>query len=178
MFAAFFLLLAAAAWPAIQHHVAALPGDPAISALERGRALTEAGLWRAMESRREALVALENNRARRELGLAHLRRARDPEVDLDIRLDDVAAAETALRVALGRSPADHFAWYHLAMAEALAEKGANAAGALANAYHYGPYHPPIHRARVRLGLALWADLEPPTRERVVADLARMPTSRR
>ena len=165
-------MLAAAAWPAFVHHVAALQGNLAIVAIEEGRPLTEAGLSRALTSRREALAALEHNRARRELGQAHLWRARDPAADLLVRHDDVAAAAAAIRAALARAPADHFAWYHLAMAEALGEQADRAARALATAYAFGPYHPPIRAARIRLGLALWAELEPPSRDIVLAELAQ------
>jgi tetratricopeptide (TPR) repeat protein len=168
----FFLLLAALAWPALQHHVAALTGNPAIAAIEEGRALTETGLLRAFASRRDALGALEHNRARRELGQVHLRRADDPDVDSVVRHDDLAAASDALAAALARAPADHFAWYHLAMAEALRERPETAARALENAYEFGPYHPPIRAARIRLGLALWADLEPPSRTMVLTELAQ------
>ena len=157
----FFLLLAALVWPALQHHVAALTGNPAIAAIEDGRALTETGLLRTFTSRREALGALEHNRARRELGQVHLRHARDPDVDSLVRHDEVAAAKEALGAALDWAPADHFAWYHLAMAEALGERAETATRALDNAYGFGPYHPPIRAARSRLGVALWADLEPP-----------------
>ena len=170
-FAGFCLLLAAAAWPALVHHVAALEGNLAIVAIEEGRPLTEAGLLRAFNSRLEALKALEHNRARRELGQAHLWRARDTDADLLVRRDDVEAAATALRAALARAPADHFAWYHLAMAEALADEAERAARALETAFAFGPYHPPIRSARVRLGLALWAELEPPSRDIVLAELA-------
>lgn len=169
----FFLLLAALAWPALQHHVAALTGNPAIAAIEEGRALTETGLLRAFASRREALGALEHNRARRELGQVHLRRARDPDVDSVVRHDDAVAASEALAAALARAPADHFAWYHLAMAEALGERAETAARALENAYGFGPYHPPIRAARIRLGLALWAELEPPSRAMVLTELAEL-----
>ncbi len=169
----FFLLLAGLAWPALRHHGAALTGNPAIAAIEEGRALTETGLLRAFTSRREALAALEHNRARRELGQVHLRRARDPDVDSFDRRDDVIAAKEALRAALARAPADHFAWYHLAMAEALGERAETAARALENAYAFGPYHPPIRAARIRLGMALWADLEPPSRAMVLTELAEI-----
>ena len=169
----FFLLLAAMAWPALQHHVAALTGNPAIAAIEEGRALTETGLLRAFTSRRDALGALEHNRARRELGQVHLRRARDPDVDSVVRHDDAVAASEALAAALARAPADHFAWYHLAMAEALRERAEKAARALENAYGFGPYHPPIRAARIRLGLALWAELEPPSRAMVLTELAEI-----
>jgi|GEM_PF-1796126 len=165
-----FVLLAFSAWPAARHHLAALPGNAAIDATEVGRALTEAGLQRGSSSRHAALAALEHNRARRELAQVHLRIARDPAIDKDSSHDDVAAASADLRRALGRAPADHFAWYHLAMAEALGGEPQRAARALAVAYSFGPYHPPIHAARVRLGLALWAELAPPTRELVLAEL--------
>jgi hypothetical protein len=169
----FFVLLAALAWPALQHHVAALSGNPAIAAIEEGRALTETGLLRAYASRREALAALEHNRARRELGQVHLRRARDPDVDSVVRHDEVAAATAALGAALARAPADHFAWYHLAMAEALGDRVETAARALENAYAFGPYHPPIRGARITLGLTLWTDLEPPSRAMVLTELAQL-----
>jgi hypothetical protein len=169
----FFLLLAALAWPALQHHVTALTGSAAIAAIEEGRALTETGLLRAFTSRHDALDALEHNRARRELAQVYLHRAREPDVDSTFRDDDVAAAAEALGAALARAPADHFAWYHLAMAEALGERSETAARALENAYAFGPYHPPIRAARIRLGMALWADLEPPSRAMVLTELAQL-----
>lgn len=170
-FLGLFVLLAFSAWPALRHHLAALPGNAAIDATEVGRALTEAGLQRGSSSRSAALAALEHNRARRELAQVHLRRARDPAIVDDGSHDDVAAASGALRRALGRAPADHFAWYHLAMAEALGGEPQRAAHALAVAYTFGPYHPPIRAARVRLGIALWPELAPPARELVLAELA-------
>ncbi len=173
-----FVLLAAAAWPALQHRLAALPGNAAIAAIETGRPLTEAGLTRALESRRAALAALEDGRAKREVGMVHLRRARDPAIVSTVRWADVPAASTALRSALARAPADHFAWYHLAMAEALGVRAASAARALETAYAFGPYHPPIRAARTRLGLALWAELAPEARETVLAELAGTRSGRR
>jgi len=173
-----FVVLAVMAWPALQHHLAALPGNAAIDAIETGRPLTESGLARGSSSRREALGALEHNRARRELAQVHLYRARDPAVDDDVRHDDVSTAVGDLRGALGRAPADHFAWYHLAVAEALGANGSDAARALATAYGFGPYHPPIRAARVSLGIALWAELEGSSREQVLADLAEVRAGRR
>jgi len=177
-FAGLYLLLAALAWPALLHHVTGLQGHRAIVAIEEGRLLTDAGLQRALISRREALAALEHNRARRELAQVHLYRARDVAVDGAVRHDDVATAAGELRKALGRAPADHFAWYHLAMAEALGANAPGAARALAAAYGFGPYHPPIQAARAGLGIALWADLEDSSRERVLAELAEVRAGRR
>ena len=172
------LLLGALAWPALLHHVTALQGNRAIVAIEEGRPLTDAGLQRALTSRREALTALEHNRARRELAQVHLYRARDAAVDGAVRRDDVATAAGELRRALGRAPADHFAWYHLAMAEALGANAPGAARALATAYDFGPHHPPIHAARAGLGIVLWAELEDSSRERVLAELAEARAGRR
>ena len=169
------VLLAFSAWPALRHHLAALPGNAAIAATEAGRALTEAGLQRGWSSRH---AALEHNRARRELAQVHIRRARDTEIAQSDRHDDISAAERELEKALGRSPADHYAWYHLAMTEALGGAPSNAARALAVAYRFGPYHPPIRAARVRLGIAVWAELEPPSRELVLAELAEVRGDRR
>jgi hypothetical protein len=173
-----FLLLAAMAWPALQHQLAALPGNAAIVAIEAGRPLTENGLLRGSTSRREALAALEHSRARRELGQLHVYRARDPAFADGVRHDDVSTAAGELRKSLGRAPADHFAWYHLAMAEALGANATAAARALANAYGFGPYHPPIRAARVGLGIALWGELEDSSRERVLAELAEVRAGRR
>jgi tetratricopeptide (TPR) repeat protein len=172
-FSALFGLLATLAWPALLHHVRALGGDLAIVAIETDRPLTEAGLQRALTSRREALTALEHNRTRRELGQAYVRRVREPEVRFNERSDDLEAATQAIRKALARAPADHFAWYHLAMAEALADRQDDAARALATAYTFGPYHPPIREARIRLGMALWPVLEPSSRSLVLAELAEV-----
>lgn len=166
-----FVLVATMAWPALRHHLAALPGNAAIGAVETGRALTEDGMSRGAASRRAALTALEHNRARREVAQVHLYRARDPAVDDAGRPDDVATAVRELHRALGRAPADHFAWYHLALAEALVANGQQAARALATAYGFGPHHPPIRAARVDLGITLWAELEDFGRERVLAELA-------
>jgi hypothetical protein len=176
--AGYCLLLAALAWPALLHHVSALQGNLAIVAIEEGRPLTEAGLQRALSSRREALAVLEHNRARRELGQAALRRAGDPALALADRRAAVEAATAAVRAALARAPADHFAWYHLAMAEALGERAGTAARALETAYAFGPYHPPIREARIRLGMALWPVLEPRSRSLILTELAEVRAGQR
>ncbi len=176
--AGFFLLLAASAWPALLHHARALQGNLALEAIEAGRPLTEAGLERAFSSRREALAALENNRARRELGQAHLRRARDEGRNSAEKRDAVEAAAQAVRAALARAPADHFAWYHLALAEALAEREHGAARALATAYGFARYHPPIRDARIELGLVLWPALGTTSRSMVFTDLAEASAEKR
>lgn len=174
----FALVLGSMAWPAFEHHGAALLGQPAITVIEAGGPLTEDGVQRALTSRQEALAAMDSAWARRELGQVHLRRALTP--DLAPALRNVAAREaaTAIRAALARSPADHFAWYHLAVAEALLGRTEKAAAALGNAYGFGPYHPPIGAARARLGVTLWDELAADSRDLVLSELAQTTLARR
>lgn len=176
---AFFAILTIMAWPAARHHWLALEGNAAIAAIETGRALTEAGFARAIDSRLAAVAALEVASTRRDLGHIHLqRRLQAGDVVDDVLDDGTEEAAAALRLALGRAPADHFAWYHLARAETMRGDLAAATAAFANALSFAPYHPPIRRARARLGLAIWDELDPAIRERVLLELAGTLRSRR
>lgn len=175
---AFFVFLSVMAWPASRHHWLALEGDAAIAAIESGRALTEAGFARAMDSRLAALAELEVASTRRDLGQAYLQRRLQRGDTASSAIDDGAQAATALRRALGRAPADHFAWYHLARAETMLGDLEAAPAAFANALSFAPYHPPIRRARARLGLAIWDELDPTIQEKLLLELAGTLRSRR
>jgi len=174
----YFVLLTYLAWPAALHHWKALEGDAALAALEAGRPLTVAGFERALSSRAAALAVLEVGSTRRDLGHAHLRRGLQLGGAADGIAADNEAAAAALRAALARAPADHFAWYHLALVEAIEGDPEAASAALATALAFAPYHPPIQRARARLGLALWDELDAATRNSVLIELAGTLRSRR
>jgi hypothetical protein len=106
----FALLLGLMAWPAFEHHGAALPGQPALTVIEAGGPLTEGGIRRALTSRHKALAAMDSAWARRELGQVHLRRALKPDLAPALRNAAAQQAVVAISGALARSPGAHFAW--------------------------------------------------------------------
>lgn len=144
----FFLLLQ------FTHFWANLLGDPAIASIESREPLTEEGITRAIDSRTKALEIMESSRARRELGQVYIRRALDVSLHSESSDADADLSIMHFRAALSRAPADHFAWFGLALAAAGTGNSSLAANSLEKAYQFGPYHPPMEQIRSQLGAIL------------------------
>ena len=119
-------------------------------------------------SQRRGLSWSSSGRMWTDLGLAQLLMAEKKDAGDPERLRLINDAIVSLKSGLAEAPASPFAWTRLAYAETM--KAGQSPAAL-SAFRFGlgvaPYEPRLMLARISLGFAVWNDLEPADKTRIL-----------
>ncbi len=166
------LALLALAVPRAGAWLALTVGRQATDLLWRGEMPTAEGIARALGSREAALRWHELPRARKDLGIVHLRLAIAAlrEGDRPAAREHLERAVVELEEGLARDPVDPWAWNELAWARTYAGDASGAVAALAMCYRTGPFVPALALGRARLALVHWERLPERVRKRALRDL--------
>lgn len=168
-------LLIVLALPRLVGALVQVPYEPLIAPVaalgaqtERARRSDDIDL--EIAGRLQALEWIDDGRVWRALGAAQLKKAR-AGLSGQARRAALASARTSLRESLKRAPANPFAWSRLAYVEFL--KGGETAAvehALTMSMATGALEQRLVFSRLGIALMVWADLTPPARRRMAADI--------